>query len=314
MGQFFEAVFSLDNRLFRTLAALAVPGRLTKYFLSGKQKPYFHPFRLFFFSGILMVAAFTLYTSQKVGDSLEREHEENRAEAYQHRYNDSLRVRLVTLQSLFPEDTTVAAASDSLLKLVGYIPSENKDSIDLGTLEYQGDFTFISRGVRISYDDSRILSTTELVEKYEVEGVVDQYIFKQVVRSTRMSLRDITTMMGQIIWGLLVLIPLVAGLMKLLYARRKKRYVEHFVFLLHTHAFLFVALLSGALGLLLADNLYVLAIGQIAAVLYFILALKRVYKQNWFKTLLKAALLGIGYAFLLVLCLSFTTILAFLLF
>ncbi|MEM9260405.1 MAG: DUF3667 domain-containing protein, partial [Bacteroidota bacterium] len=51
IGEFLETVFNLDNRFFRTLAALAVPGRLTNNFLAGKQKPYFHPLRLFFISG-----------------------------------------------------------------------------------------------------------------------------------------------------------------------------------------------------------------------------------------------------------------------
>ena len=48
ISDFFGIVFNLDNQLFRSLAALIVPGRLTNEYFKGRIKRYFHPIRMFF--------------------------------------------------------------------------------------------------------------------------------------------------------------------------------------------------------------------------------------------------------------------------
>lgn len=314
VGDFFETVFSLDNRLFRTLAALVVPGRLTNYFLSGKQKPYFHPFRLFFISGVLMIATYSIYMNQQIGDSIDQDLEERRERAYKHRFGDDLRTGIDSIKTSFSGDTVVAATSDSLLSLLGYAAKVNPDQFSINYLQYQGGLTFKSRLVRMSYDDSQILSTSELVRKYEITGMLDQYIFKQVIRVNRLDLASVTTMMGQIIWGLLLLVPLAAGMLKLFYIRRKRAYVEHFVFTLHSYTFIFLTQLFAALGLLVFDSPWMLYVSLLSIIVYFLLALKAVYQQSWRKTLAKSVLMFWGHSILLIGAISFTALLAVLLF
>ena len=104
-------------------------------------------------------------------------------------------------------------------------------------------------------------------------------------------LRDIPKMM-------FFLLPLFAVSLKLLYLRRKRLYVEHLVFLLHVHAFAFLVLTP----LLLVPPLGRFAFVGLALPVYVLAALRVVYKQGWPKTLLKFALLGLGYFVLLALC------------
>jgi hypothetical protein len=139
-------------------------------------------------------------------------------------------------------------------------------------------------------------------------------VFKQIVRMNRLSLSGMTALTSQIIWGLLLLVPLAAALLKLLYIRRKRPYVEHFIFTLHTHAFLFLTQFLAALGLLIFDSPWLLIISAVATVVYFLFALKRVYGQSWGKTLLKAMLLGWGYIFLFTFALSVMSVIALLAF
>jgi len=313
IGEFFETVFNLDNRLFRTLAALAVPGRLTNYYLKGKQKPYFHPLRLFFFSGVLMVATYSFYTAQQVGDSLDRSVEEKRARAYSHRFGVDLRASIDSIQTSFPGDS-VAVATDSLRRLMGYKAKPLPDSFSIAYLVYEGGLSFTSKEVEMSDEDFQLLSPTRLADKYEVEGTFYRYQFKQVVRISHLNLTGLTALMSQIIWGLLLLVPLAAGVLKLMYIRRKRRYIEHFIFTLNVHSFLFITQFLAALGLLLLDTSWLLIFSAVAVIIYFLLALKRVYGQGWGKTLFKAYLLSWGYFGLLMFAFSVTAVLALLVF
>jgi len=310
MGEFFETVFSLDNRLFRTLAALMIPGRLTNNFLFGKQKPYFHPLRLFFVSGVLMVATYSFVVTQNIGDYLERTMEKRRSTAYESKFGNDLLVGLDSIRSSFPR-SSVAAAADSLVSLMNYSKS---DSSSIGYLSYNGGINFIMKEISFSDEDYLLLTPTELVNKYEINGTPDQYMAKQVIRLNRLGVSGVSTLMGQAIWGLLLLVPLSAGLLKLIYLRHKHKYVEHFIFTLHAHAFLFLTQFLAALELLIFETLWLLILSGISMVVYFLLAMKRVYRQGWIKTLLKAAVLGWGYLFLLPAAISVAALVAVLFF
>ena len=47
LSDFFDQVFNLDSKLFKTLGALFIPGKLTKEYFLGKRKSYAPPIRLF---------------------------------------------------------------------------------------------------------------------------------------------------------------------------------------------------------------------------------------------------------------------------
>jgi hypothetical protein len=98
---------------------------------------------------------------------------------------------------------------------------------------------------------------------------------------------------------MLVFIPLVAGIMKLLYVFERRKYVEHLVFFLHVHTLFFVV----ALGTALLVGLTALEIPAwmlgVAAWLYFLaylyLAMRAVYRQSHARTSMKYVVLGISY-------------------
>ena len=94
-----------------------------------------------------------------------------------------------------------------------------------------------------------------------------------------------------------LLLPVFALLLKLIYIRRRRYYVEHFVFALHLHAFafsLFVLVLVFRWNWVMPTVLLVIS-------LYTLLAMKRVYAQGYFKTIAKWFVLGTSYSILLAL-------------
>jgi hypothetical protein len=89
-----------------------------------------------------------------------------------------------------------------------------------------------------------------------------------------------------------VILPACALLLKLLYVRRKRLYVEHLVFSFHLHSFAFIALLLAHVVryFFSANNaVYLISVstGWLLILVYLFMALHRVYRQSVVKTIVK---------------------------
>jgi hypothetical protein len=101
-----------------------------------------------------------------------------------------------------------------------------------------------------------------------------------------------------------LLLPIYALVLKLLYARHKRLYAEHFVFALHVHAFVFVLFTLTFVLPDWVDSLLLL----IWLPVYVFFAMLRVYEQSVPKTLLKYGLLFVAYCTALLLLLVGTAV------
>ena len=122
--------------------------------------------------------------------------------------------------------------------------------------------------------------------------------------------------------GLFLMLPLFALLLKLFYVFKRRLYVEHMIVALHSHAFLFLALLLGV-GLLLLEGwlpgfadwaarpvrLLEWAL-VIWAPTYLLLMQKRIYRQGWPMTIVKYLAVGWCYIWLLTTALLFGAVLS----
>lgn len=112
------------------------------------------------------------------------------------------------------------------------------------------------------------------------------------------------------------LVPLLALILKLLYLRRRRFYVEHLVCAVHLHSFGFLTMLvaliaraagGGALAVKLFNGMLLACV-----VLHLWLALRRVYGQSWLATTVKAGLAVFLYGmslFFALLVVAFVTVL-----
>ncbi len=117
--------------------------------------------------------------------------------------------------------------------------------------------------------------------------------------------------LGAVPSTLFVLLPVFALLLKLFYVFKRRLYMEHLIVALHSHAFLCLALLLMFAAMAARDAIASHAgfvyglLGWCEAALwvwmplYLLLMQKRVYGQGWPMTLLKYAVLGQLYIFLL---------------
>jgi hypothetical protein len=119
-----------------------------------------------------------------------------------------------------------------------------------------------------------------------------------------------------------VLMPIFALLLKLFYVFKRRLYVEHLIVVLHSHAFLFLALLVGVLIGMLSSWIkphaawaavlldWVYAVLCLWMPVYLLIMQKRVYRQGWPMTVIKYLLLGWCYFVLLVLALCVAGVLS----
>jgi len=102
---------------------------------------------------------------------------------------------------------------------------------------------------------------------------------------------------------MLLFIPVIAGLMKLLYAFSRRKYVEHLVFFVHVHTFFFltgvVTTLSlraaGLVPFLTSPVRGVTLVAWLYFPIYVYLAMRHVYRQGHALTAVKYLALGGGY-------------------
>jgi tetrahydromethanopterin S-methyltransferase subunit C len=92
------------------------------------------------------------------------------------------------------------------------------------------------------------------------------------------------------------LVPIAALLLKLLYYRTRRLYIEHLVFAVHIQSFLFAILLLALLPYARSVT-YLLALGCSAVYLYS--AMRAVYKQRASTTLIRCGVMLVSYGILM---------------
>jgi hypothetical protein len=118
---------------------------------------------------------------------------------------------------------------------------------------------------------------------------------------------------------MLCCIPLFALVLKILYFRKGRYYVEHLVYALHIHTFFYVAVIITSLAVMGANRTipalsgWITLVMTISIVVQVFLSIRRVYGQGWLMTLLKFLLGGFVYFVILVVAVGTTAFVTLLL-
>ncbi len=309
IGDFFSNTLNLDAKIWRTLSALFVPGKLTVAFFQGHQQRYIRPMRLFFafalvaiFSISLLESEFTKELFLDVGDNFS-------SDIHYRQFLEKLDSNTILVKTQFGSD--FHPPLDSLEALM----FQNKeDSLDIGVhLHWTGEKDFLS-GFKIDKKDIGALSIDSLFSYYHVETFWDKLILRQNIRLREQGENLGNYILNQTVWMMLMMMPILALFLKIFYIRHSFYYVEHLIFSFHTHAFLFLTLIV----LLLLDSIPAFdkqinnigGLGFLFMEVYFFMALRRVYKQSRFKTFLKFSLLNLLYAITFLIALLITILVA----
>lgn len=309
LSEFVAGMFNLDSRLYQSLAKLMQPGFLTKAYIQGKRKRYLNPARFFLFSMLFhfAVLAYVIKGNQPDimfgGDST--------AELNQDMAEIALVKRYDSLAIMHPIDTITI---DSLRKqLFQPTTSGRHDSIPLpGTV---GDFnSFDNHEYHIN--DILNMGEEEFLDHYGVETFSDRFLVKQELRLYRNPQGMFSFFLGNLIWAVALSFVFLSFIMKLLYIRKKRFYVEHLILMMHIHCFIFILLgISWLVDRWFGptNGLWILAIVGIS-LLYFFLSIKKYYDQGFIKTLIKFIIILLAYIVINFFCAIGTLLLSMLIF
>jgi hypothetical protein len=265
-----EDQLSLNAALPRTLAGLLRhPGFLSTEYMAGRIQRYVPPFRLYLVSSLIFFLALSFVAHVDEGEFIRLEATGADSAAIM---TDSARV---LMEQAAVEDTTLRRGLERAAQM-----EENW----LRDVHYRTRFAPLDSAVNRKLREFQSIGPRETMRQ----------VLGELVR------RAPTAMF--------ILLPVFALLLKLLYLRRDRYYVEHFVFGLHTHSFSYLVL---TVMLLLGG--WVEPLLMLWLVGYYYVAMKRFYGQGWFKTLVKYGLLFWTYSIMFGLVLTGTLIVAVLL-
>lgn len=303
-------IFNLDNRIFNTLKTLAVPGKLTVDYFAGKHVRYYHPVRLFLVAGALFIAALSVQIGDGPSQIMPKSYNEIKELHQKHQFYlqlDSLkksvaatlndRRAIAALDTLFSklDSSYVTSANDSLTFAKSFIHDGTKDTLYNG-----GNFNISlqeSDQVNIAVEDLDNMKEDSLLEAYGITGFMQKLLVRQQIKLQKKGDNFVFYLLGNVLWMMLFMMPMLALILKLIYFRRHYLYYEHLIFSFHVHSFQFLLLafvifIGGWLDTKLGPAM---SIALITVCFYPLFAMKRFYGQGWIKTILKNILTGIIY-------------------
>lgn len=310
MRELLEDFLDFDSRFMRTLKPLLFrPGKLTRDYLDGKRFRYVPPLRLYIFSSI----AFFFLAAILAGHSIQIN-----TETTEDGDISSIQINTDDMKEL----------DEALDKLDPEVAEEVRSGIEEvneGEDEHEHD--------HLQFNDKPWdRETNPLVVPFLTDRM-NEWVNAEIEESPQKGkeIEANPNLITDKIFDLLpatmfILLPIVALLLKFWYLFSKKYYVEHLIFALHNHSFIFVILLIVMLtntyagwrdpgeigGWTTAANVINAALA-IWVPVYMLVSLKRVYQQGWLLTVLKFSCIGISYVTLLLLATTVVALTSFVL-
>jgi len=295
-----EDLLDLDSRFIRTMKPLLFkPGRLTRDYMEGRRFRYAPPMRLYIFSSIIFFLLATLLSSDAI--SINSSVDEN-----------DLAVHL----------NEPAAEQQAVDEALNNLPPEVREQVDVDGIEDASNDTEVITGELkvddFTFNDEPWNRETNPVDIKWLPTWLNDRINDEIEESPHKTeqIKENPNLIIEKIFDILpatmfVLLPVVALIFKFWYLFSKRYYIEHLIFSLHNHAFLFVSLtlimLANVSETLLtrfgyeAETavIWVIAVIGTWIPLYLLISLRVVYQQNWFMTMGKFVMIGLSYMTLL---------------
>jgi hypothetical protein len=315
-GEAFESISHADSRLWRTLWYLfARPGFLTREFFAGRRVAYLPPFRLYLVLSVLFFVVIGLggegpsvqiekprtaedvKTMNELADQFEKGNFAPMTDEARQRTAERLRAIAKEQAAQIGQKEADAAATTAAerkraeagakpgAKSMGDIDVMTGEGVQSGIEDFCDGFRLSISSDSNEESSAKQQSVLRWCRKYGDEG------FSAVGE----------TLAHNIPKAMFVFLPLLALCMKLIYWRPKRYYVEHLLFMVHNHAFVFLVMAAVMLiGMIpfvgdYAWPLYWAAFIYIAW--YIFRAMRNVYGQGRALTLLKY--LTMGYVYIL---------------
>ncbi|HEX2571074.1 MAG TPA: DUF3667 domain-containing protein [Polyangia bacterium] len=309
-----QEVVQIDSKLARTLVPLLFrPGFLTREYIVGKRVRYLSPFKMYLVAAAVFFGLASWWSAAEVG-RVEASAEETEAPAAGGETKPPAppaahtAVRDRIRQAAPPHGARPAAADGD----------EDEESPAAGEAQTPSPPAPPERPGKLRYslfgdelDWGRLPTSVAAYRKAQAalapaaqDSPDKRWFFEHLIvlkRKSQTSKAELVAgVMGYFPYMMFFMLPVFAFLLKLLYWRSRRLYVEHFIFALHFHTvFFLVSALSLVMGLgrihsalagVVNTGSFTLGL-WLGLTLYGILAARSVYRQGVVKTLIKGWLL-----------------------
>ena len=311
-----EDLLDLDSRFMRTIKPLLFkPGRLTRDYMNGRRFRYAPPMRLYIFSSIV----FFLLAAFLSSDAIQINGVENN-EGIIHISSESPDGELKELGEVLSKLPLDEQKQKEIAQIIAEEPDEESDEPMFASSD-------------ISFNDEPWDRETNPVNIRWLPDWINDRINDEIEGSPQKAqqINDNPNLIVDKVFDILpatmfVLLPVVALIFKFWYLFAKRYYVEHLIFSLHNHSFIFVSLIVLLLANV-ASNYWsaheytaaatgagwLITIISVWIPVYLLISLRVVYQQGWLLTLGKFFAIGISYVTLLALVTSGVAIASFVL-
>lgn len=268
----FGDLFEFDSRLWRTLVPLlARPGQLTRDYLEGRRARYMPPFRTYLVLSVIFFVVAFFEPNDEIKFLLD------------------LDTAVETEQSSGPQQTASTGLADDR-------------SAEILADEEDNDSDFFDDCENASISDEE--DAPEWIKKRLTDDFVKKICENNQKRGSE---NFIDAMLDGIPIALIVLLPLMALVLKLLYPLSRRYFVEHLLFFVHFHAFFFLMLtlqllFANLVGKIAGDDsaldsvkTLTLVVASFYIPVYLYKAMRRVYGQGHLVTICKYLTLLVAY-------------------
>lgn len=282
-GEAFESISHADSRLWRTLwYLLSRPGFLTREFFAGRRVRYLPPFRLY----LVISVVFFLVVGLPEGAMYQVDGEPTTG-------------RIEQMKDAASElENSSGPGSDALKQAAAAL--KQKAQQESAALEAGKPAAEIKEGLQ---DENAM---TLFCDEFEKPDPTANSNYAKLHSACKKITEDSGAELGRTIVhniprAMFVFLPLLALVMKPLYWKPKRYYVEHLLFLIHNHAFVFLVL--SLLTLLemvpvVGKHLgFVMFVSWVYMVWYMYRGMRNVYGQGRALTLAKYFTIGFAYIF-----------------
>ncbi|MDO6390426.1 DUF3667 domain-containing protein [Pontibacter sp. BT731] len=278
--------FHFESKFFNSLVPLFTkPGYLTKEYFAGRRASHLNPISLYIFISILFFFLFTLNSNSKKKDIIkEQAAEENtitKAEAEQLKTVVGNAISQKAGEQTYAMLGQAQAISDAAGK-----PREAAVPAKPG-----GTGEDDSMNITVFGSKDNVVSNSL---QTKIRTVMDDDLKRELFKNKLVS--HLPKMM-------FILLPLFALILKLVSYRSKKYYVEHLIYSIHVHSFLF---LFGAVLIVLDWILpffsdWIELFGLVVIFWYIYRSMRNIYRSSRWRTIYKFFLLAFAYSFLMLL-------------
>jgi hypothetical protein len=291
LAEAFGDLFELDSRLWRTLVPLLIrPGQLTRDYLLGRRARYMPPFRMYLVLSLIFFVVAFFNPREELGLLFEPEPvptaaEEGAAQQAREEFLEGF------IDGASGEEDVVADQVDESGVEPDGTADDTRDSVRVA----------VGTGDEQCNIDSESLADWPDWFKRRLTPERLEVVCDRIVADDGATFLDL--LVDNIPVALIVLLPLMALVLKILYPLSRRYFVEHLLFIVHFHAFFFLILtlqilfsrLVNAVGLAGTLSTLVIVAASLYIPVYLYMAMRRVYDQRHILTIIKYFALVVAY-------------------